>query len=103
MAGWPPAALKDTAGEICIPLSIIFSKSLQSGHLPDCWKIANVVPIYKSGSRHLANNYRPISLTSVVGKILESIIRDHILHHLTQLYLSSSMVFCLIVHVPLSY
>ena len=64
-------------------MSIIFSKSLQSGHLPDCRKIANVVPIYKSGSRHLANNYRPISLTSVVGKILESIIRDHILHHLT--------------------
>ena len=41
------------------------------------------MPIYKSGSRHLANNYPPISLTSVVGKILESIIRDHILHHLT--------------------
>ena len=41
------------------------------------------MPIYKSGSRHFAINYRPISLTSVVGKVLESIIRDHILHHST--------------------
>ena len=81
--GWPPAALNETAAEICIPLFIKFSKSLQSGHLPDCWKIANVVPIYKSGSLHLTNNYHPISLTSVVGKVLGSIIRDHILHHLT--------------------
>ena len=81
--GWPPVALKETAAEISIPLSIIFSKSLQSGHLPECWKIANVVPIHKSGPRHLTNNYRPISLTCVVGKVLESIIRDSMLHHLT--------------------
>ena len=63
---WPPAALKETAAEISLPLSIIFSKSLQSGHLPECWKIVNVVPIHKSGSHHLTNNYRPISLTCVV-------------------------------------
>ena len=75
--------LKETAAEISIPLSIIFSKSLQSGHLPECWKIANVVPIHKSGSRHFTNNYRPISLICVVGKVLESIIRDSMLHHLT--------------------
>ena len=81
--GWPPAALKATAAEISLPLSIIFSKSLQSGHLPDCWKIANVVPIHKSGSRYLTNNYRPISLTCVVSKILEYIVRDRILQHLT--------------------
>ena len=81
--GLPPVALKETAAEISVPLSIIFSKSLQSGQLPDCWKIANVVPIYKSGSRHVTNNYRPISLTCVIGKVLESIVRDGILHHLS--------------------
>ena len=81
--GWPPAVLKETAADISIPLSIIFSKSLQSGHLPVCWKIANVVPIHKTGSRHLTTNYRSISLTCIVGKVLESIVRDSIQNHLT--------------------
>ena len=78
--GLPPVALKETAAEISVPLSIIFSKSLQSGQLPDCWKIANVVPIYKSGSRHVTNNYRPISLTCVIGKVLESLSIPRILN-----------------------
>ena len=96
--GWPPAALKETAAEISFPLSIIFSKSLQSGHLPDCWKIANVVPIHKSGSRHLTNNYRPISLTCIVGKVLESIVRDRIDYQWT--YISATAWF---FASPLSY
>ena len=102
--GWPPVALKETAAEISIPLSIIFSKSLQSGHLPECWKIANVVPIHKSDPRHLTNNYRPINLTCVVGKVLESIIRDSMLHHLTVNGLISQQQHgCLTVHAPLNY
>ena len=55
--GWPPVALKETAAEISVPLSIILIKSLQSGVLPDSWKTPNVVPIHKSGSSHLPNNY----------------------------------------------
>ena len=56
--------------------------SLQSGHLPNDWKQAHVTPVYKKGSRVLAANYRPISLTSPIVKLLESIIRDFIMDHM---------------------
>ena len=80
--GWPPLVLKETAEEICIPLSILFTKSLDSGLLPQDWKSAHVTPIFKKGNRHLPNNYRPISLTSSVVRLLESIIKDVIYDHL---------------------
>jgi len=41
------------------------------------------VPIHKKGDRHLVDNYCPITLTSIIGKVLESIIKDHILNHFT--------------------
>ena len=50
--------------------------------IPDDWKLANVSPIFKKGSRSQVTNYRPISLTSQLCKILESILRDAIVHHL---------------------
>ena len=49
-----------------------------------------MTPVYKKGGRSSLNNYRPITLTSVVGKILESIIRDHILDHLIRYNLLSA-------------
>ena len=80
--GWPLWALKETADSICIPLSILYSRSLDTGVLPDGWKRGHVTPVYKRGGHSCPNNYRPITLTSVVGKILESIIRDHVFVHL---------------------
>jgi len=80
--GWPPAVLRELSDVICVPLAIIYRKSLQSGTLPESWRIGHVVPIHKSGSQHNVANYRPISLTSVTCKVLESLIRDHILTHL---------------------
>ena len=47
--------------------------------MPADWKFANVSPIHKKGSRAMANNYRPVSLTCLASKIMESIIRDAIL------------------------
>jgi len=55
---------------------------LASGVLPLDWRTANITPIFKKGSRTKAENYRPISLTSIVCKILESIIRDNIVDHI---------------------
>ena len=57
------------------PSSRIFNKSITEGELPYDWKQANIPPIYK-GARNGAGNYRPISLTSVVCKILEDIIKE---------------------------
>ena len=73
-----------------IPLSILYSRSLGNGVLPDGWKRGQVTPVYKKGGHSSPNNYRPITLTSVVGKILESIIRDHILDHLIRCNLLSA-------------
>ena len=68
---------------ISVPLSILFNKSLNSGTLPSDWKCANVTPIHKKGARNLACNYRPVSLTSIFSKLMESIVKDHILNHLS--------------------
>ncbi len=57
-------------------------KSIQNGEVPEDWKCANVTPIFKKGSKSDPGNYRPVSLTSVCCKILESIIRDTVMEHL---------------------
>lgn len=77
-----PRILKIVKDEVAEALTLIFNKSLDQGVVPDDWKIANITPIFKKGDRKLASNHRPISLTSVVGKSLESIIRDKLVAHL---------------------
>ena len=71
--------LKNCAVSLAYPLSIIFRTSYNSGMIPQDWKLANVVPVYKKGSKMSVENYRPISLTSLVMKIFEKIIRDEIM------------------------
>ncbi|MEW8547929.1 MAG: reverse transcriptase family protein, partial [Candidatus Thiodiazotropha sp.] len=78
-----PKFLKETQSVIKKPLEIIFQKSIQEGKLPEVWKEANVTPIFKKGNKNNAENYRPISLTSVPGKILEKLIRNAIVEHMT--------------------
>ena len=77
-----PRVLKEAKNELAKPLSHIFNKSLQLGEMPDEWKLANVTPIFKKGSKSLPSNYRPISLTSVVCKMLETLIREKLVNHL---------------------
>ncbi|KAF2352420.1 hypothetical protein FHG87_016823 [Trinorchestia longiramus] len=60
--------LKETAEVISEPLTNIFNRSLKTGIVPDDWKRANVTPIFKKGNKQIPNNYRPISLTSVIAK-----------------------------------
>ena len=67
---------------LVLPLEILFRKSLNSGNVPSEWKEANVVPIFKKGSKKEPGNYRPVSLTSIVCKIMESLLRDGIVDHL---------------------
>ena len=78
-----PRVLIGIKSEISIPLCLIFNKSLKSGEVPDDWKCANVTPVFKKGSRSCVENYRPISLTSIICKIMESLLLDSIVLHLS--------------------
>lgn len=63
-------------------LTHIFIQSLETGMLPLDWKIAKVIPIFKSGNKYSPANYRPISLTSICCKMLEHIISSNVYRHL---------------------
>ncbi|CAM4524209.1 unnamed protein product [Caretta caretta] len=77
-----PRVLKELAAVIAEPLAIIFENSWRTGEFPDDWKKANVVPIFKKGKKEDPGNYRPVSLTSVPGKIMEQVLKESILKHL---------------------
>ena len=78
-----PHLLKSLKDHLCYPLVIIYRKSLEEHKLPSIWKKANVTAIFKSGSKSEACNYRPITLTSVPGKIMEKLFRDKLVDHMT--------------------
>ena len=80
--GVHPFVLKECAKILSVPLHFIFNKSLLSGQVPKIWKLANISPLFKKGSKLLASNYRPVSLTSIPCKILEKILGEIITSHL---------------------
>ena len=65
----PNRILKECANQLAPSLSIIFQLSIDSGELPKDWREANISCIFKKGDKHLAENYRPVSLTSVPSKL----------------------------------
>ncbi|CAM4617656.1 unnamed protein product [Lepidochelys olivacea] len=79
-----PRVLKELADVIAEPLAIIFENSWRSGKVPDDWKKAKLVPIFKKGKKEDPGKYRPVSLTSVPGKIMEQVLKDSILKHLEE-------------------
>ena len=79
-----PMLIKKCKKSLLTPLRIIFTKSLEEEKIPDIWKVGHISAIHKSGSGSKAENYRPISLTSVPGKIMERLIRDRIVDHMTE-------------------
>ena len=66
------------------PLSCIFNSSVSTSSIPAIWKTAIITPIFKNGSPNEANNYRPISLTCIASKMMETIIKDTMLDHLNK-------------------
>ena len=60
----------------------MFNLFLREGTVPHEWKHANVVPIFKKGNRCKAENYRPVRLTTLVCKLIESLLRDHMVDFL---------------------
>lgn len=70
--------LKELSQPLSFPLSDLFNFSLTSGKVPLIWKEANVTPIFKKDDPSVVSNYRPISLLSAVGKVLEKIVHKHL-------------------------
>ena len=81
--GIPPKLLKVIVAQISTLLAKLFNLSLE-GIVPSEWKEANITPLFKKGSRNKPENYRPVSLTSVVCKLLETLIRDHMVEFLVK-------------------
>jgi len=75
--GFHPRVLR----ELAKPLSIIYQQSWLTGEVPDDWRLASVTPISKKGQKEDSENYRPVSLTSVLGKIMEQFIRSAVTGH----------------------
>ena len=74
--------LHSMADSLSGPLSVIYCKLFQEKSVPNVWLMANVCPIFKKGAKGDPSNYRPVSLTCVVCKVMESLIRDKMIEHL---------------------
>jgi hypothetical protein len=79
-----PNVLKEFATELAYPLNKLFRKSLDEGRLPQQWKDGHITAIFKKGSRCQVDNFRPISLTSVVCKLMERLARNALMKHLVE-------------------
>ncbi|KFQ33488.1 hypothetical protein N332_09301, partial [Mesitornis unicolor] len=80
--GIHPRVLRELAEVLAKPRSIIYQQCWLTGKVPVNWRLANVTPIYKKGWKEDPGNYRPVSLTSVPGRVMEQIILSAITRHM---------------------
>ena len=80
--GLYPRPLAEMAEQLAEPFQALFSTSLEEGILPQGWKDGNVTPMFKKGKKHQPGNYRPVSLTSILCRVMEKLARNEILEHL---------------------
>ena len=71
------------------PLSIIFRNCINNSTFPDLWKKSNICPIHKKGDKQTINNYRPVSLLPICGKIFERLIFNSLFEYLEKYKLLS--------------
>ena len=77
-----PRMLLELADIMAAPVALLFNMTIEHGIIPKDWKLGYISPIHKKGSKNVAENYRPISLTSVLCKIIERFVRGVVLKHL---------------------
>ena len=82
--GFLPKVMKSVAAGLAPHLCGLFEHSLARSEVPLDMRSADVCPIHKKGPEDQASNFRPISLTSVPGKVLESFVKDAVVAHLEQ-------------------
>ena len=79
----PVVVLKNCEPELSYILAKLFNMCLKESCFPDCWKVSSEVPVFKNvGEGSTANNYRPVSLLSVVSKVFEKFVNNRIVDHL---------------------
>ena len=76
--------LKECSRAVTDGFVLLFNASLSQGKIPDDWRHALITPIHKGGNKNktVAENYRPVSLTSVTCKVLEHVVHSHVISHL---------------------
>ena len=89
--GISPKMLSLCSSALVKPLTRLFNASLKLGKVPDEWKMANIVPIHKKGSTTEVKNYRPISLISCVGKVMEKIVFKYMYNFITSYNLLTNL------------
>ena len=77
-----PRVLREVAEEIVDIVIVIFDESLNTVEVPSEWLLSLIAVIFKKGKKSLAGNYRPVSLTCILCKCMEKLIRDHIVEHM---------------------
>ena len=82
--GIHPRVLFELREFILKPLLIIFQTFWETSKLPEDWKSANISAISKKGKKSMADNYRPISLTSICCKLFEKFVRKHLMDHFNE-------------------
>jgi hypothetical protein len=87
--GISPKLLKEGSSELAPSLTKLFNRSLQDGKFPKLWKRANVIPLHKKQARSILTNYRPVSLLSTVGKVMEKLVFKRLFDYFRENFLIS--------------